>query len=124
MFNDKNLIDVKISESKKILFIEDMLYIVTTRIKAKKNTQVLSGMLSSSFGIMKNYNFYLWCMPASLNDLSEFIEIREKSLKNFDIMDYINKLILFIVLKLSLSSFIYNLFFKLIKDLSKKILNY
>ena len=64
-------------------------------------------------------------MFTSLNDLSEFIEIREKSLKNFDIMDYINKLILFIVLKLSLSSFIYNLFFfKLIKLSEQKILNY
>jgi dTDP-4-amino-4,6-dideoxygalactose transaminase len=122
MFNDKkNLIDVKkFCVSKKILFIEDNA-IYLGNYSDKEGQKEYAGSFGDvsllSFGIMKNYNslFGGACLT-SLDDLSEFIEIREKSLKNFGIMDYINKLALFIVLKLSLSSYIYNLFFfKLIK---------
>ena len=88
----------KFCESKKILFIEDNA-IYLGNYSDKEGQKEYAGSFGDvsllSFGIMKNYNslFGGACLT-SLNDLSEFIEIREKSLKNFDIMDYINKLTL------------------------------
>ena len=126
MFNNsEDLNDVKnICKSKNILLIEDnAIYLGNYTIlnNQKKYAGSFGDVSLLSFGIMKNYNsIYGGACLTSIDDLSEFIESKQKYLKKFSIIDYLDKIILFIILKISLSQKIYNLFFFKIISLSEK----
>ena len=126
MFNNsEDLNDAKnICKSKNILLIEDnAIYLGNYTIlnNQKKYAGSFGDVSLLSFGIMKNYNsIYGGACLTSIDDLSEFIESKQKHFKKFSIFDYLDKIILFVILKISLSKIIYNLFFFKIISLSEK----
>ena len=131
MFNNsEDLDDVKnLCKLKNILLIEDnAIYLGNYTIvnNQKKYAGSFGDVSLLSFGMMKNYNsLYGGACLTSIDDLAEYIESKQNSLKKFNIFDYLDKIILFIILKLSLSKNIYNLFFfKIIRLSEKKNINF
>ena len=126
MFNDsKNLLEVKdLCNKKNIILIEDTaIYLgnYTIRNGLKEYAGSYGDVSLLSFGIMKNYNsLFGGALLTSSDEIADFVSLRKKQFKKFIFKDYLNKIILFLILKLSLSKIIYNLIFFYIINFSEK----
>lgn len=117
MFNDHVILNnLKIICKKNdILFIEDVAiyYGNHTSNNNEKNMAGSFGDVSLlSFGIMKNISaLYGGALATSNNKLAIFAQKKITQYKNFPKLLYFKQILLFLLLKILLSKFIYNLFF-------------
>lgn len=122
LFNDyEHAKSVKeICNDKDILMIEDCA-IYIGNYTYSNNKKIYSGSVGDvsifSFGIMKNIcAIFGGSLLTSNKDIHDFILKKNKKLKNFPNILFLKKIVLFIILKVVLSKYIYNyLFFYLIK---------
>lgn len=117
MFNDsKILVEIRnLCKSKNIMFVEDNA-IYLGNFTNKRGQTDYAGSFGDvsllSFGIMKNFSaFYGGACLTSDIELAEYLDGKVKKLKNFNNYLYVKQIILFFILKILLSKYIYNMFF-------------
>ena len=121
MFNDYSSIErKKLCEEYKILLIEDCAIYFgnhTIRNKMKVFADSVGDVSIFSFGIMKNVcAIFGGSLATSNSDIYNFALKKNKQFKSFPKFLFFKKIILFIILKISLSKYIYNyIFFYIIK---------
>ena len=102
-------------KEKNILFIEDnAIYFGNyANIDQKKLMAGSFGDVSLfSFGIMKNISaFFGGALATSNKDLRDFADTKIKSYKNFPKLLYLKQILLYVMLKILLSKYVYNYFF-------------
>lgn len=123
MFNDyEHAKSVKeICDERDILMIEDCA-IYFGNFTYSNNKKIYSGSVGDvsifSFGIMKNVcAIFGGSLLTSNRDIYDFISKKNKKFKNFSNILFLKKIVLFAILKVVLSRYIYNyLFFYIIKE--------
>ena len=115
MFNDSEiLIDLKdFCKKNDILLIEDnAIYFGNYSYDGEKFSGSFGDVSILSFGIMKNIStLYGGALLTSDKELHEFANNRISNFQSFPKILYFKKIIIFLLLKLFLSKYIYNFFF-------------